>query len=344
MMLQEKFDAIIEHIEMAITSGETDIPQTVAKKMGLNLRLLGDAFQFVTDITLAKYIRQRRLINALISRLELNLPIEEIVAAAGFSDAAAFSKACKNEFGLSPTQMSEEVVRNYPPIFFSRIASGEKCGRWEKDVMETAKEIERPVGVSAEQFAEIRRILEVSAIYGFTDEEAEAVYIIATTCAVSASQAAEFYDDFKLQLETGSYMHEYGLFDMAELACHYNLSFSETQEIMYMLKCYGYDDIHDLPDGFFDIYFAKENDRYGWNVSEICEIADAMKENGLTASSLEDVVFSAETFGSDIIEVIENYHEYENAWDELAHETMNAGACQDDTEGFGYRSIWELDE
>ena len=85
MKLQDKFDDIINLIEHLIAKGEADIPQAIAKELGCNLRLLGDAFQFMTDMTLIKYIRQRRLVYALTNKLQKNLSVEEIAAATMFS-------------------------------------------------------------------------------------------------------------------------------------------------------------------------------------------------------------------------------------------------------------------
>ena len=89
MTLQEKFDSIMNSIESLIGVGEEDIPNAVAREAGLNLRQLADSFQFMTDMTLIKYIRRRRLVHALDTRITLGLPVEEVVSIAGFSDAEA---------------------------------------------------------------------------------------------------------------------------------------------------------------------------------------------------------------------------------------------------------------
>ena len=88
MTVQEKFDGIIDCIEHLVDIGESDIPQMLSRETGMNLRLIGDAFQFIADMTLIKYIRQRRLVKALQKRFDFDLPIEQIVSTAGFSDAA----------------------------------------------------------------------------------------------------------------------------------------------------------------------------------------------------------------------------------------------------------------
>lgn len=343
MTLKEKFDYIVECIETLVSEGENDIPQALARETGLNLRLLGDAFQFVSDMTLVKYIRQRRLVQALAYRAELDLAVEDVVENAGFSDAAAFSKACKNEFNLTPVQITDEILKNYPPLSFDWIVSGKVMGQMENDNLVASKK-NTICGISAEQFEEIKLVLELGAIYGLNDEEAEFVYRLAQQCKITSSQAAEFYDDFKLQIENGSFVGSHDLYEMVEVACAYNLSVSQTQEIMHMLHCHGFMSIRDLPEGFFEIYFCEENDRCGWNVPYICDIAKALAEYGISVAEIDDLAFHASMFGVDIIEVIENYDKYRRDWDDVVSDPGVDDDAKTDLSGFGYRNIWEFDE
>ena len=343
MTLQEKFDRIIDCIERLVYAGESDIPQALARESGFNLRLLGDAFQFIADMTLIKYIRQRRLVRALSNRIEFDLPVEEVVSDAGFSDAAAFSKACKNEFDLTPIQITEDVLKKYVPLSFAMVASGRDVDQMENDTLIATKN-DTICGVSAQQFAEIKQVLELGAIYGLSDEEAEFVYRLATDRKLTLAKAAEFYDDFKLQIENGSNIPGLDLFEMAELACRYDLSYSEAQAIMYELSSHGYLSIRNLPDGFFDIYFCEENDRCGWDVPYMCEIVEAIEENGLSTDDIDDIALYASMFGVDVIEAIECYDAYKASWDNVVRDAMTNGIPEDDTNGFGYRSIWELPE
>lgn len=343
MTLQEKFDSIIDCIERLVYAGESDIPQALARESGFNLRLLGDAFQFIADMTLIKYIRQRRLVRALSNRIEFDLPVEEVVSDAGFSDAAAFSKACKNEFDLTPIQITEDVLKKYTPLSFAMVASGRDVDQMENDTLIATKN-DTICGVSAQQFAEIKQVLELGAIYGLSDEEAEFVYRLATDRKLTLAKAAEFYDDFKLQIENGSNIPSLDLFETAELACQHNLSYSEAQAIMYELGCHGYLSIRNLPDGFFDIYFCEENDRRGWDVPYMCEIAETLEEHEFSAADLDDMVYLASTYGISIIEAIEDYKSYKNDWDTSMRKLMHYNDSAEDPCGFGYRSIWELDE
>lgn len=344
MTLQEKFDRMIGYIEEFVACGEPNIPEALVKETGTNVRLLADAFQFMTDMTMIQYIRKRKLVHALTIRIEQGLSIEQVVEKSGFSDAAAFSKACKNVFGLSPSQITEAVLKQHPPLTFARITTGRTGEALENDTVITEKRQETICGITPEQFAEVKQVLELAALYGLTDEEAEQVYRLSRNCKITTAQAAEFYEDFKLQVENGSCYLGRDLFEMAELSCKYNLSFSETQSVMEELEHAGYWSIHDLPEYFFDIYFCKENDRHGWDVEYICEIAEAMKANGLTFSQFDDVIFQADMNGTDLVDAAENFQEYEASWDDELDKALTFGIPEDDPDGFGYRSIWELPE
>lgn len=324
MMLQNKFDNIIDYIEYFVDKREENIPQALAKETGLNLRLLGDAFQFVTDMTLIKYIRQRRLIYALTSKLKNNLSVEDIAADTMFCDAAAFTKACKNEFDLTPGQITEEVLEKYPPLHFNRIISGSNAEQMENDTLDVPNKDEIK-GVSSEQFAEIKRVLEISAIYGFDDDDAEFVYRLAIEFNISVEEAAEFCEEARIQEE----------FDLTD---------HETQQLLYEIRNNGYAHLHELPKGFFDVYFSEENDRHGWFVPYICEIAEALDSNEMCADDLGQIVLHADTFGVDIVEAIENFDEYDNSWNNMIDDVLTNGIPEDDTGGFGYRSVWEFDE
>lgn len=343
MTFQEKFDCIIDCIEKLVYAGESDIPQELAKKTGLNMRLLGDAFQFIADMTLIKYIRQRRLIRALSDRIEFGFSVEEVVSRAGFSDAAAFSKACKNEFNLTPVQITEDVLRKYTPLYFSIVATDRDVDQMERDTLTTTKN-ENICGVSAQQFAEIKQVLELGAIYGLSDEEAEFVYRLATERKLPLEKAAEFYDDFKLQIENGSNNPCLDLFEMAELACRCDLSYSEAQAIMYELSCHDYFSIRELPESFFDLYFCEENNRQGWDIPYICKIAETLEAHGLSVADFADIVNIASTYGVSIIEAIEDYESYKKDWETTVGELMDFDNFPEESCEFEYPSIWELEE
>lgn len=347
MMLQEKFDRITNHIEKLVGAGECDnlvISQSVARENGLESRLLSDAFQFMTDMTMAKYIRQRRIVLALDRRIEYDLPLEAVCESAGYADAAALSKACKNLLGRSPVQITRDNISEYTPLSFKRLISGKDGVQLESEIVTTTKTNNTICGVSAQQFAEIKQVLELGAIYGLSDEEAEFVYRLALDRKLTLAKAAAFYDDFKMQIENGSNVPGLNLLEMAEVACKRDLSFSQAQSIMFELERHGYHSISQLPDQFLDVLLSEENARFGWDVPYIIEIAEVLKEYEFSVSDLSAIVDLASTYEVSVIEVIEDYDRYESDWDDGLNKLMHYDDSLEDPCGFGYRSIWELDE
>ncbi len=347
MTLKERFDSIITGIEEQVGAGQHDISeitQSVARSNGLDLRLLADAFRFMADMTLGEYIKRRLLICALDVKLECDISVEDVCENAGYSDAAAFSKACKKLFDFSPAQFTREMLSQHSPLFFDCLIADKEADQLERDTLMT-KEKDTICGVTVVQFADIKQVLELSAVYGFTDEESEAVYQLAQQCEIPLAQAAEFYDDFKLQLENESNVPGLDFYAMAQLACKYSLSYSEAQSVVYMLEKHGYSDIRDLPEAFFDIYFSKENEQFaGWDVPYICEIAEELEAHEVSVDELDDIAFLAWMNGTDLIDAIANHKKYEDSFNKMAMDALDKGIPEDDTGGFGYRSIWELPE
>ena len=76
----------------------------------------------------------------------------------------------------------------------------------------------------------------------------------------------------------------------------------------------------------------------------MCEIMEAIEENGLSTDDIDDIALYASMFGVDVIEAIECYDDYKASWDNVVRDAMTNGIPEDDTNGFGYRSIWELPE
>lgn len=342
MNFQEKFDDIIESIEYLIEFQHEDIPAALAKEVGINLRLLADAFMFITDITLIKYIRQRRLAYALDNRISNGWSIEKTSELAGFSDAAAFSKACKNELGYSPSQITQEVLAQYAPLSFSKIMSNSDYKFTEENIVTaTSNSI---CGVTARQFAEIKCVLEIGALYGFSDEEAELVYRLSQECSMSIQQAADFCEDLFMQMDNGTYWGGYDVLSVAKLSIKYNLSVSESIEILSELNLNDYS-LDELPEEFFEIYFSDINEKFaGFSVPTICEIVRALKRNDLSTDEFDDIMSYSMICNDDPIETINNYRrlQEEEADFEMLHESLNIP--DDDTDGFGYRSIWEIPE
>lgn len=335
MTLEMRFDTIINKIESLIQQGEQDIPSVLSRETGLNLRQLGDVFKFMTQMTLNRYIRQRRIINALTNRMQNDLSVEMVAFDAGFSDAAAFSKACKNEFGVSPIQLAEETLVKHVPFTFSQIISDKYTIQMEAGTLNNTVSHNSSY-ISSEQFNEVKQILEIGAFHGLNDEEAEQAYRIAKKCNVTLPQAAEFYEDYKLQMENGSMPSSLDVLELAQLSCRHNLSVSESQSILCELKAYGCKCIKELPNYFFGIYFNEYYEQFGeYNISYICEIAKALEKNEFRVEAIEEILEFSMIYDVDVLEMIENFDTYIETYDQEMERVEESLDLEDDMDAYG---------
>ena len=76
----------------------------------------------------------------------------------------------------------------------------------------------------------------------------------------------------------------------------------------------------------------------------MCEIAEELEAHDVSVDELEDIAFLAWMNGTDLLDAIANHKKYEDSFNKMAMDALNGGVPEDDTEGFGYKNIWELPE
>lgn len=173
----EKYDMIVAQIEDAVNQDIENIPELLSKKTGLHMRVLGDAFQFVSGMTLSQYIKQRRMIRAMHYRNEHNCSLEDVAERFGFSDAPTMSKAFKSSFGISPSQMSVEDLTKQQPLTADKLMSED----------------------DNQKFDEIRGALDLNCVYGLSDAEAAFAYELSKKRDIPLQDAFELVESFVLQ-------------------------------------------------------------------------------------------------------------------------------------------------
>jgi AraC-like DNA-binding protein len=95
---------IIDYIKQEIGNNKLSIQQ-VARHMYMSERAIQLSFKETFNITLKKFIRNRRLEIAYELLKETNLTIESICVDTGFSDPSYFTKVFKEYFGILPKSM-----------------------------------------------------------------------------------------------------------------------------------------------------------------------------------------------------------------------------------------------
>lgn len=110
-MNYELLNKIISYLEENLTN---DIDtKKLAKKLGLNDFIMGRVFSIVTGITIAEYVRKRRLSLAF---EELKLTDNKIIDVAlkhGYDSSVSFARSFKKEFGITPSKVSKDKGSTY---------------------------------------------------------------------------------------------------------------------------------------------------------------------------------------------------------------------------------------
>lgn len=121
-----KMNSAIEYIEENLTT-EIDY-NIVAMKACCSSYNFQRMFSFITDITLAEYIRRRRLTQAALDLQNTNLKVIDVALKYGYDNSTSFARAFKALHGLTPAEAKKEGVKlkAYPKIAFQISMKGEK--------------------------------------------------------------------------------------------------------------------------------------------------------------------------------------------------------------------------
>lgn len=122
-----KMNNAIDYIEANLTD-DIDF-DTVARKASCSSYNFQRMFSFITDISLAEYIRRRRLTQAALELQNTDSKVIDVAVKYGYDSATSFSRAFKVLHGITPAQAKEEGVKlkAYPKIAFQISIKGENA-------------------------------------------------------------------------------------------------------------------------------------------------------------------------------------------------------------------------
>ncbi len=140
-----KMNSAIDYIEANLT-GEIDF-NIVAMKACCSSYNFQRMFSFITDTTLAEYIRRRRLTQAALELQNSDMKVIDVAVKYGYDTAASFARAFKTLHGLTPIAAKREgaKLKAYPKISFQISIKGEK----EMDYRIETKEAFNVFGIEA---------------------------------------------------------------------------------------------------------------------------------------------------------------------------------------------------
>jgi len=121
-----KMNSAIDYIEENLTE-EIDY-STVAMKAGCSSYNFQRMFSFITDISLAEYIRRRRLTQAALELQNTKQKVIDVAIKYGYDTTTSFSRAFKALHGLTPMEAKQEGVnlKAYPRISFQISIKGDQ--------------------------------------------------------------------------------------------------------------------------------------------------------------------------------------------------------------------------
>jgi AraC-like DNA-binding protein len=96
----EKVNYVVRRIEGDLASNLT--VEELAKEAGTNINKLQEGFKYVFDLTVNKYIQNKKLEAAKEMLMNSEKNISEIVGAIGLNNRSYFSKAFKEKYGVNP--------------------------------------------------------------------------------------------------------------------------------------------------------------------------------------------------------------------------------------------------
>ena len=118
MNSSKTFDDVIQYLEKSITDG-SEIDYNEISKIAMSpAALFQRIFIFVSDISIADYVRKRRLTLAGYDLKNSDITVLDVAIKYGFHSHSAFSRAFKEHHGITPSEAKSDTAKlnNYLPI------------------------------------------------------------------------------------------------------------------------------------------------------------------------------------------------------------------------------------
>ncbi len=121
MNIYVKLNEIIEYIEQHLE--EKIDNKELAKMLGTNEYTFQRVFSIICNVSIAEYIRNRRLSNAGQELFLNNKKVIDMAIKYGYNNATAFSRAFEKFHGIKPSDVKKkpEKLKMYTKIYFSEI-------------------------------------------------------------------------------------------------------------------------------------------------------------------------------------------------------------------------------
>lgn len=118
----DKLNELVQYIEKHLTDKiEYD---KLAKILAVNEYTLCRIFLFITNMSLAEYIRKRRLSMAAIELINSNSRVIDVAVKYGYDSSISFSRAFKKMMGFNPKDIkkNKDFIKLFPILSFNDIS------------------------------------------------------------------------------------------------------------------------------------------------------------------------------------------------------------------------------
>lgn len=158
MDILEKMNGALGYIEENLM-GEVDLAEAARRACcsSFNFQRM---FSFMADVSLADYIRRRRLSMAAMELLSTDSRVLDIALKYGYSSAVSFARAFQSVHGVNPSEVRRPGVKikGYPRISFEITIKGVQAMNYRMENMGEFRLIGWKERVSMENEANFRRI------------------------------------------------------------------------------------------------------------------------------------------------------------------------------------------
>ena len=264
MTAKDRYNNIIETIEELILQcrvtplDNSELSNVLCNREGLDIRQLNTLFLFFTNSTLIDYIKERRLMSIYEDILEDVYDTEVAIYKAGYASDSALSKAFKNRFGCTITDVKNKKIKSMyePPLFWDNLGKE----NIQTEDINSDPNIDSKFGIKRAAYQRYVKAANLQEYYNMEDDMAEIAFQMSEKCNVSMEKSFECLDSI---LKSEFFEKTIDIFLVAELLfcaikfpevsiqdirqllnelhmCHINL-FSENMDI-FDAYCHGCSD------------------------------------------------------------------------------------------------------
>jgi len=201
MNTRDKYNKMIGYIEelVELQFRSTEIVEMVAKEFGISTRDADTVMKYMTEMPLNTYVKRRKMnfvYNAILNMRELDVS-HLVDLYVDCSDQAAFNKAFKRQFDVTPTEVFEKRDKS---LLSQAIYWDVAADVINKPVRPYEKK-KAILGIDANLYEKLSEIENLKAIFGFDYDECEKAWKFSVEESIDLRSAFDLLDQMEASYE-----------------------------------------------------------------------------------------------------------------------------------------------